>query len=331
MRTFNHLTQEERYHIYIMHKKNVSMGDIAKDMGRDKSSISRELHRNKGERGYRYKQAHTKAQQRHIDKPKAIKLDDEMKRVITPLIKEKWSPEQIAGRLKSLGKRHVSHEAIYRFLLADKAAGGELYKHLRHQSKPYRKRYGTNDYRGIIPGRVDIDERPSIVDEKSRLGDWEADTIIGKGHQGILVTLTERVSKLNLVIPIVRKEAELTKDAIIYALKPFAAWVHTITFDNGREFCRHNDIANEVDCKTYFAKPYHSWERGLNENHNGLLRQYFPKNQPLDRVTQDDANKALAGLNHRPRKDLQYKTPWEIFCKMASLNNDNLLGVAFMT
>ena len=215
--------------------------------------------------------------------------------------------------------------------MTDKAGGGELYKHLRHQAKPYRKRYGKNDYRGTIPGRVDIDERPAIVDEKIRLGDWEADTVIGKGHQGVLVTLTERVSKLNLVIPIVRKEAVLTKDAIIQALKPFAQWVHTITFDNGREFCRHMDIATALACETYFAKPYHSWERGLNENHNGLLRQYFPKNQALNQVDQDDANRALAGLNHRPRKKLNYKTPWEVFCEMASLDINDPLGVAFMS
>ena len=142
MRTFNHLTQEERYHIYIEHKKKVSLGDIAKDMGRSKSTISRELRRNKGNCGYRYQQAQIKAQRRHLDKPKAIKLDEAMKQVITPLIEEKWSPEQISGRLKRLEKPSVSHETIYRFVLADKAAGGELYKHLRHQAKPYRKRYG---------------------------------------------------------------------------------------------------------------------------------------------------------------------------------------------
>ena len=136
MTTFNHLTQEERYHIYIMHKKNISLGEIAEDMGRHKSTISRELRRNKGNCGYRYQQAHIKAQRRHLDKPKAIKLDEEMKRVITPLIEEKWSPEQISGRLEILGKRSVSHETIYRFLLTDKTAGGDLYKHLRHQSKP---------------------------------------------------------------------------------------------------------------------------------------------------------------------------------------------------
>lgn len=330
LRTFSHLTQEERYHIYLMHKKKTSLHEIAKDMGRHKSTISRELRRNKGKCGYRFQQAHIKAQKRHADKPKAIKLNLEMQQLITPLIANKWSPDQIAGRLKELGQPVVSHETIYRFILMDKNEGGSLYQHLRHQAKPYRKRYGKRDYRGVIPGRVDIEMRPSIVDTKTRLGDWEADTVIGKGHQGVLVTLTERVSKLNLVIPILRKEAGLTQDAIIHALKPFAAWVHTITFDNGREFSRHAEIAKALACTTYFAKPYHSWERGLNENHNGLLRQYFPKHQPLDQVTQDDVNKALAGLNHRPRKSLNYKTPWEVFCEMASLNTNHCLGVAFM-
>ncbi|MDD1617625.1 MAG: IS30 family transposase, partial [Methylococcaceae bacterium] len=243
MSTYTHLTQKERYHIETLLKQKFSLNAIAKGMGRVGSTLSRELKRNCGQRGYRHQQADRMAKQRHHDKPKAIKLDQEMQQRITPLIQEKWSPEQISGRLKQEGKESISHETIYRFLLVDKKAGGELYTHLRHQAKPYRKRYGKKDYRGIIPDRVDINERPAVVDEKSRLGDWEADTVIGKGHQGVLVTLTERVSKLNLVIPIVRKEAELTKEAIIQALKPFAAWVHTITFDNGREFCKHTEIA----------------------------------------------------------------------------------------
>ena len=331
MSTYTHLTQKERYHIETLLKQKFSLNAIAKGMGRVGSTLSRELKRNSGQRGYRHQQADRMANQRHIDKPKAIKLDQEMQQVITPLIQEKWSPEQISGRLKQQGKKSVSHETIYRFLLADKAAGGELYTHLRHQAKPYRKRYGKKDYRGIIPARVDIDERPAIVDEKTRLGDWEADTVIGKGHQGVLVTLTERVSKLNLVIPIVRKEAELTKEAIIQALKPFATWVHTITFDNGREFCKHTEIAKALDCKTYFAKPYHCWERGLNENHNGLLRQYFPKQSPLDKVTQHEADLAVSALNNRPRKLLNYRTPWEVFNDLTGQYFDSFPSVALIT
>lgn len=331
MSTYTHLTQEERYHIETMLKKKFSLNAIAKGMGRAGSTLSRELKRNTGQRGYRYRQANRLAKQRHHDKPKAIKLDQAMQQHITPLIQEKWSPEQVSGRLKQEGKKSVSHETIYRFLLTDKASGGELYTHLRHQAKRYRKRYGKKDYRGIIPARVDIDERPAIVDKKTRLGDWEADTVIGKGRQGVLVTLTERVSKLNLVIPIVRKEAELTKEAIIHALKPFAAWVHTLTFDNGREFCKHTEIAKALDCKTYFAKPYHSWERGLNENHNGLLRQYFPKQSPLDKLTQHEADFAVSALNNRPRKLLNYRTPWEVFNEMSKQYFDSLPSVALMT
>jgi len=147
---------------------------------------------------------------RHANKDKALKMDDAVVQVDTSLIKEKWIPEQIAVRLELEGKPFVSHETIYRFLLENKASNGKLYLHLRHKSKTHRKRYGKNDYRVIIPGRADINQRPVIVDENSRLGDWEADTVIGKGHQGVMVTLTERVYKLNLAIPIVRKEDELT-------------------------------------------------------------------------------------------------------------------------
>jgi len=331
MSTYTHLTREERYHIETLIKQKMSLNSIAKGMGRAVSTLSRELKRNTGQRGYRYRQADKMAKQRHYDKPKCFKLDQEMQELIRPLIQEKWSPEQVSGRLTQEGKKSVSHETIYRFLLTDKAAGGDLYRHLRHQAKPYRKRYGKKDYRGIIPNRVDIDERPTIVDDKDRLGDWEADTVIGKGHQGVLVTLTERVSKLNLVIPIVRKEAELTKEAIIQALKPFAAWVHTLTFDNGREFCKHAEIAKALDCKTYFAKPYHSWERGLNENHNGLLRQYFPKQSPLDKVSQHEADRAVNALNNRPRKSLNYRTPWEVFNEMTNQYFDSFPSVALIT
>jgi len=330
MNTFNHLAQEERFYIYKQLKQGVSKNQIAIALGRHKSTIGREITRNTGQCGYRYKQAERIAKQRHLDKPKNIKMTTELQQIVTPLIKEKWSPDCISGRLKEQGKDSVSHETIYRYILANKAAGGDLYTYLRHQAKPYRKRYGKNDYRGTIPNRVDIDERPQVVDDKARLGDWEADTVIGKGHKGVLVTLTERVSKLNFAISIGRKESELTKEAIINTLAPFKHWVHTITFDNGREFCAHEAIAKALDCNTYFAKPYHSWQRGLNENHNGLLRQYFPKKEPLDNVTQGEVDDAITALNHRPRKGLNYRTPWEVFCQITGLDINKSHGVAFI-
>lgn len=331
MSTYTHLTQEERYHIETLRKQKVSLSKIAAGMGRNKSTLSRELRRNQGQRGYRYQQAQRKALRRHREKPKAVKLDEGLRSEIASRIEQRWSPEQIGGRLKWEGKKSVSHETIYRFVLADRKAGGRLYTHLRHQAKPYRKRYGKRDARGVIPGRVDIARRPVIVAEKTRLGDWEADTVIGKGHRGVLVTLTERVSKLNLAVCVPRKEAIAVKDAIVTALKPLQAWVQTLTFDNGREFCQHQAVAAALDCETYFATPYRSWERGLNENHNGLLRQYFPKQMPLDAVTQSEVDAAINALNHRPRKTLDYKTPWEVFKTLSGLDSGYLAGVALMT
>jgi IS30 family transposase len=176
----------------------------------------------------------------------------------------------------------ISVETAYRFVLQDKAVNGELYKHLRHQHKKYLKRYGKNDDRGVIPNRVDIDERPDVVDTRTRIGDWESGLVIGKGHKGGFITLAERKSRLYLVLPIANKTAQAANDAITKLLTPLKHWVNkTLTFDNGRAFSWHGELAETLACATYFAKPYHSWERGLNENHNGLLRQFFPKQMAL--------------------------------------------------
>lgn len=316
-RTYSQLNAQERYHIDIQQKQGVPLSAIAAAMGRDKSTVSRELRRNADSpESYSHGVAQRLAERRHSEKPKATKLNPTLIQAIRQGLDQRWSPEQISGRLALEGQPTVSHETIYRYLLADKKAGGELYKNLRHQANPYRKRYGKPSQRGKIPGRVDISERPTVVDDKTRLGDWEADTVIGKGHQGILVTLTERVSKINLALPLPCKEAEGVKDAIITLLKPIQDCVHTLTFDNGLEFAKHQAIANALDCQTFFARPYHSWERGLNENHNGLLRQYFPKDLPLDNVTVKAVQHAIDQLNHRPRKTLGFKTPWEVFTQM---------------
>ena len=174
--------------------------------------------------------------------------------------------------------------ALHFIRLSKKSVGGDFYKNLRH--KTYRKRSPSTDNRRRIKNAISIDERPHVVYEKSRLGDWEADTVIGKGHKRVLVTLTERYSKLNLIPHVKTKRAERVTQAIIHMLEPYTETLETITFDNGKEFAYHEVIKEELKVDTYFAHPYSSWERGLNENHNGLIRQYLPKGKPLDKVMQ---------------------------------------------
>nr|WP_230988181.1 IS30 family transposase [Bathymodiolus japonicus methanotrophic gill symbiont] len=225
----------------------------------------------------------------------------------------------------------LHHETIYQHILADKKAGGELYKHLRHQNKTYRKRYGSAHNRTGIPNRVDIDERPEEVNNRERIGDWEADTIIGKNHKGAIVTLDERVSKLRLAFPLAGKKAQYVLDATILMLDPIKSFVKTITFDNGKEFTLHEKIAEALGCDTYFSTPYSSWERGQNENANGLLRQYFPKVMELIDVTIKEVFIAVDKLNSRPKKCLNYKTPYEVFEELTGIDMKNLLGYVLMT
>ncbi|GFO73490.1 transposase [Bathymodiolus japonicus methanotrophic gill symbiont] len=264
-------------------------------------------------------------------KAKATKLTGYIEAMIENYLREDWSPEQIAGRLKSDGIISLHHETIYHYILVDKKVGGHLYKYLRHQNKTYRKRYGHARNRTGIPNRVDIDERPDVANRRERVGDWEADTIIGKNHKGAIVTLDDRKSKLRLAFPLAGKKAEAVKDAMLLLFKPIQSFVETITFDNGKEFTQHEKLAKELKCSTYFAKPYHSWERGQNENANGLLRQYFPKAMELTGVTIKQVFDAVDKLNSRPRKCLDFKTPYEVFEKLTGINVRNLMGYALMT
>jgi IS30 family transposase len=329
--SYTHLSLEERYYIEIEKKLGTSLNKIAQALGRAQSTLSRELKRNMGQRGYRHKQADRFADERPANKAKAIKLTDEVKRLIHGYLEDDWSPEQIAGRLKTEGVIELHHETIYQFVLADKQAGGELYKHLRHQNKTYRKRYGSAHNRTGIPNRVDIDERPEVANNRARIGDWEADTIIGKNHKGAIVTLDERQSKLRLAMPLPGKKAHPVAEAIVALLSPIQAFVKTLTFDNGKEFAQHEVIAQALECETYFAKPYHSWERGQNENANGLLRQYFPKTMELLDITAQAVFKAVHKLNSRPRKCLGFKTPYEAFKQATGIDVENLMGYALMT
>ena len=329
--SYKHLSLEERYYLETAKKAGKTLTEIALDMGRSQSTVSRELIRNTGERGYRHKQAMRKAQERHSLKPKHTKLTESVKDQIDSFIRQDWSPEQIVGRLKLKGIVSLHHETVYQYILTDKRAGGNLFKHLRHQNKTYRKRYGYPRNRSGIPNRVDIDNRPEIANQRGRVGDWETDTMIGKNHKGAIVTLDERKSKLRLAAPLRGKKAQPVTDAIVKLLHPFLAFVETITFDNGKEFTGHESIAEKLSCDTYFAKPYHSWERGQNENANGLLRQYFPKSMELIDVTTKAVIEAVDKLNDRPKKCLNFKTPYEVFEEMTGVNVKQSWGYALMT
>lgn len=310
MRTYTQLTQIQRYQISAMLKTGHNKTEIATVLGVHASTIGRELKRNRGQRGYRPKQANQMAMQKR-NKAK-VRIQEDTWALIESKLRQEWSPEQISGwLLKNLGIQ-VSHEWIYQYILADKRTGGDLYKHLRCQKKR-RKRYGSYDRRGKIPNRVSIEERPEIVDQRQRIGDWETDTLIGKGHRQAIVTLTERKSRFALLAKVDQRKAEQVGDKVIDLLSPFSQKVHTITGDNGKEFAHHERISKELGIDFYFAHPYAAWERGANENMNGLIRQYIPKSKELSSVIQDELILIQNKLNHRPRKCLDFRSPFEVF------------------
>jgi len=309
---YNHMTQDIRSQIYALKATGTSQRSIADITGYHVSSISREIAKNTGGRGYRYKQAHAKAVGRRTEASSAPKKMTPalVTRIEFGLLQD-WSPDQIAGRLENEGIK-ISLETIYQHIRKDRRAGGTLYKHLRHQGKKYNKRGSSKTAgRGLIPNRVDIDERPKIVEEKSRIGDWEGDTIVGAQHQGAIVSYVDRHSKFTLLKQVDRKTSDLVTQATLEKLN--GVLVHTITYDNGKEFAEHASISKALGASCYFAKPYHSWERGLNEHTNGLVRQYLPKGTNLREVSDATVQAIADKLNHRPRKSLRYQTPIEVF------------------
>jgi len=309
---YTQLTQDERYQIAILNQAGHDRSDIARVMNRHKSTIGREMRRNRGERGYRPKQAQAFSQGRLRACENGPRIAAETWAIVEVKRAQTWSPEQIAGHLKVEGQPTVSHEAIDQRIYVNKRAGGTLHRALRCR-KTRRKRYGGRERRGTIPNQVSIDRRPAIVAERGRFGDWEGDLVIGAGQKHALVTLNERTSRYALIAPVPFKTAQAVSDAMISLLTPFAACVHTLTTDNGKEFAQHECIAEKLDADFFFAHPYASWERGANENMNGLIRQFFPKKMSFQNITQKDIEFAMHRLNHRPRKCLGFKTPHQIF------------------
>ena len=226
---------------------------------------------------------------------------------------ERWSPEQIVFWLQQTRGVGISHEWIYRMVWDDKRAGGDLWRCLRRRGKKYNKRGAQNAGRGVIPGRIDISERPAVVDKKSRLGDWEGDTIVGLQHRGALLTHVERKSLLTVISKLNRATAKATRNATVRRLKPLCRNVHTITYDNGKEFAAHQNTAKTLKASVFFATPYHAWERGVNENTNGLIRDFFPKGTDFTTIHHTTVAKVERLLNRRPRKSLGFKTPNEVF------------------
>lgn len=304
---YKHLSREERYQIHSLLKANQTVTEIARLLGRHRSTISRELERGRGQRGYRAEQACRKASERAQHSRNARRVDPKIWAKVDFYLGVQWSPEQIASQLK------VSHESVYLHVYADKASGGDLYQHLRSQ-KPRRKRHlSGRDRRGQIPHRRPISERPTHVEQRTQVGHWEGDTVIGAAHKQAIVTLVERKSGYAVLAKVTHKTADLVGQAIEAKLKPLGSRVRTLTVDNGKEFAHHLATDQALGIQTYFADPYCSWQRGSNENFNGLLRQYIPKKRRMETVTDEELNMIQNRINHRPRKRLGFKTPYEVF------------------
>ena len=312
---YKQLTLKERYHISTLLERGFKQKEIAEHIGVHPSTISREIRRNLDSYSekYEYTTAHINTQKRHQYKHKYRVIDKVKENYIRSKLKEQWSPEQIAGRMQLDLKMKISPETIYRFIYVNKFNGGRLYKHLRHKNKKYHKR--SNDYqrRGTIIDRVMIDKRPKIVERKKRIGDVEIDTVIGKDHIGALVTVVDRRSKFTLIRKVESKHANVVTKALVEILNPIKPVLKTITSDNGKEFAYHKTVSQILDTDFYFAHPYHSWERGLNEHTNGLIRQYLPKKTDFTQISKEEIITIQEKLNHRPRKVLNYRTPYEVF------------------
>ena len=311
---YHQLTLEKRYQILALKKVGYSQKNIAKEIKVRPSTISRELAKNN--KNYSPKKAQIKAKLKHIKKPKRkVVLTKKIENYIRKKLKLQWSPVQISGRIKLDLKLSISHESIYQFIYKNKANGGNIYKSLRHRNKKYHNRCNNYQKRGTIKDRISIDERPSIVNDKLRIGDWEIDTVIGKNHKGVLVTIVDKASKFTLIKKVNSKHADVVTKATIELLTPLQKLTHTITADNGKEFAYHKQISQKLGIDFYFCDPYSSWQRGLNEHTNGLIRQYIPKKSRFENISNEEIVNIQNRLNHRPRKSLNFKTPYEVFMK----------------
>ncbi len=309
------ITSEERYMISALKQQGFNQSKIARALGRHRSSISRELHRNRSvwDGGYRPFVASAKTRARRSRSRRNSYFTAREFRVVAKHLKKLWSPEQISGRLRKDRTLAISHETIYRHVWRDKAAGGHLYKYLRCATKIRRKRHNSYDSRGRLAGKRHISERPESVERRSRVGHWEVDTVIGAGAKDCVTTLVERKTGFTMVGKLSDRSKLGMSSRLNFLVKRHPKRCKTITSDNGTEFHDYTSVERCTGVKFYFATPYHSWERGTNENLNGLLRQYLPKRTSMAGLTQRGCDAIARHLNDRPRKRLGYRTPEEVF------------------
>ncbi len=319
MTHYHHVCTEERFYIWQAHREGNTQTYIAQMLGRPPSTICRELKRNKYPQchmyTYHWAKQIVKHRKQRVNRRKARKLTDEIATLIHPLLRQYLSPEQVSWYFKHHHGIRLSLETIYRYIYRDATRHEQLKPFLRQGGKHRRKRYGSGARASSIPNRVSITERPQAVEEKTRLGDWECDTVIGQDRRSVLVTMVDRASLYTACSRVLSRSAQVVSQAIIRLLSPFKERVQTLPFDNGTEFVKHEAIAEALEATTYFAHPYSSSERGINENTNGVLRQLFPKHTDFRKVSWQQVKRVVDHLTNRPRKTRGYRTPNQIFNK----------------
>jgi len=314
--TYRQITFEERYTLGLLRQGGLAPAAIARVLGRHRSTIGRECARNGTPRDgcYRPQLAEWYARGRRSRSRRNRRFSAADWARVQALVREDWSPEQIAGRLRADQELAISHETIYRYIWADKRQGGQLYRHLRGARKQRRKRYGRYDSRGRVAGKRPITARPAVVETRTQLGHWEADTVVGPGRPCIL-SLVERKTGYVVIGQLHARTTAAVNRRATALIRAQRHPVRTITADNGTEFHDYPAIERATGTRFYFATPHHAWERGTNENTNGLLRQYLPKRRSMAALTQQDCERIAATLNRRPRKRLGYRTPEECYAR----------------
>ncbi len=326
MRRYQQLSQQERYSITALLISRQSKATIASTLKRSPATISRELGRNRchSDSAYRAEVAQSYATARRARERRGFRHSPEQWEQVVLLLKEKWSPEQISNVLRLRGSFSISHETIYKYVLHDKKQGGTLFRNLRCSPKLRRKRHNSKDSRGILPGKRSISERPAEVETRKQLGHWEGDTMVGSDLHHCILTLVERKSGFVIIKKMSSRTTDSVTQAALQAIGEHRANFRTITLDNGTEFHGYKALEEHFPVKCYFARPYHSWERGSNENLNGLIRQYLPKRTCMSRLTQQHCSLIASKLNSRPRKRHGYITPQEVYLKGNCTSSLNL-------